>query len=413
MIHRGLLFSILLAFLFFSCRKKEETPDPGKPLLMKINVTENYFHPQLGGVIFLSDNKGNTLTDTYCHGGEGTYTFYGATGSSAPSSISVTIARYEPFWHSFSIRIETYTRVSPGEWTLSGSRADTIGHADPVFVNIPSHNGPLLISTSGYSNLTFTPGLFPVSLYKSPDNLYIGIPVPGGFKYKWFENLVSGSSDTLDLSGGSDAVIHTLRLADQPVSYYECRVDGYREASFDSPVPYRIFDLPGNENPGGLLSLYYPPGIFQGYHTWVKIVEDWTSGTEFEFQTDGQLPASFIKIQAQVTKLNSSGYQAEIAATGALDALSGTWNFQSPYQGMVEWVVFGPDTTTQLKIPEPAPALLLAFPWLSRDSLTLIHAELTDLSKVQGYSAMVGLIFNPAMPSRFERQELSRVRVLP
>jgi hypothetical protein len=412
MIRKVVLLAFSLAFLFFSCRKKDDSPEPGRPLLMKINVTENYFHPQLGGVIYISDNKGKVVADTYCSGSAGSYSFYGSAGTSAPSSLSVTIARYEPFWHSFDIRIETFTRISPGEWTLSGNRADTIGHADPMFVNIPAHNGPLVISTSGYTNLTFTPGLFPVSLYKSPDNLYVGIPVPGGLKYKWFTNLVMGSTDTLDLSGGSDAALHALRLADQPVGYYECRVDGYAEANFNSPVPFRIVDVPGNDNPGGLLSLFYPPGIFQGYHTWVKIVEDWASGAEYEYQTDGPLPASFVKIQAQVTQVNSSGFRADISATGTLDALSGTWNYQSPYQGMVEWVVFGPDTASRIEIPEPSPALLSAFPWLSRDSLTFIHSELTDLSKVQGYSAMIGLIFNPAAPSRFERQELSKVRVI-
>lgn len=410
--------SFRLVMIFFilagsiSCRKEVEGPAPEKPFLMKIQVTGNYFHPQLGGIIFISDDQGRVLSDVRCHE-DGTYTFYGAVGSIVPAWLSVTTVRIEPFWHSYKIVLETFTRIRPTDWAIMGNRIDPAGLYSPSYINIPPHSGPLLISSSGYSNLTFTPGNLPITLFRNPDDLYIGIPMPDGLKYKWFEGITAGQQDTLDLSGAMDAAVHSLKLSSEQVSYYECRVFGYMGTQFSASVSHLISELLSTENPSGTISIEYPPEKFAGYHTEITIVENWSSGIQYDYQTNGSIPSDFVPISAQIENLVIDGYHMQCIASGNFDIQAGKWIYQNPYLGLVEWTIFGPDTASMLMVPQLSPELQSTFPWLSRDSLTFDHAGLNDLSGIQSYTAALRQIFNPSSPSTFERQEFSRIRYSP
>jgi hypothetical protein len=270
----------------------------------------------------------------------------------------------------------------------------------------------MLISAAGYANLTFTPGQFPVTLYKNPDNLYVGIPTEEGMKFKWFEGIRAGSADTLDLSGALNAEALPLKLAQQPVAWYECHLYGYSEENFITPIPHLINESLGSENPSGTILLEFPPGKFTGYYTTIKVLDNWSSGIEYDYQTHGAIPSGFVRISAGMNPPVAEGYKLPLNPTGSFDLLSGTWKYQSPYQGMVEWTIFGPDTASLLMIPEISKELAGIFPWLDRDSLTFSHAELTDFSTIDGYSAVLGKIFNPEAPSWFIQHELSRARYL-
>jgi hypothetical protein len=141
--------------------------------------------------------------------------------------------------------------------------------------------------------------------------------------------------------------------------------------------------------------------------------EDWTSGVQWEYQTDGQIPADFLKISAQVNVKTVTNTRLELTATGNLDAVSGTWEFQSPFQGMVEWTVFGADTATSLSLPDVSPSLMALFPWFSRDSLAYSRTQLYDHTGSPDYQGMINSLFNPARPSSMERLEMSKLVVYP
>jgi len=399
-----------LLFITFSCKKKSDSPAE-KPLLLTVNVDGNYFNPILGGVIFISDFQGRVLSDTFCPG-NGKYRFYGQAGTSAPSMMEVTTVRSDPYWHSFNIVIETYTCISPSEWTLRGTRADTVGRIFPTYINIPAHNDAILISSSGYSNLTSSLEPIPIPLYKNPDDIYFGIPTSTGMKYKWFSGIQSNTSHTFDLSSPLAAQKTTISFP-APVQYYECRIQGFPDGNFNSAVPYMIDELLGNGSVTSSLDAYYPPAKFTDFHTEILGVENYSSNQSWYYHVDGQIPAMFRKISANLTSFTPSNSSLLLHTSGDLDAVSGTWQFQNPFQGKVEWTVFGPDTTTRLQLPQVAPSLSNMFPWFSRDSLTFEKVQLLDLVNCQGYPQMIGLLFDPANPSNLDRQETSSLSVVP
>jgi len=402
------LLILPLLFLALSCKKKSEDPSP-RPLLMTINVDGNYFNPILGGVLFISDMNGKVLSDTFCPG-NGTYRFYGASGTSAPKYMEVTSVKYDPYWHSFNIVIETYTRISSSEWTLKGYRADTAGKVRPVYVNIPAHSDAILISSSGYSNLTSSLEPIPIQLYKTPDEIYFGIPTVQGMMYKWFSNVHANTTDTFDLSNPEPSARKNIAFP-FTAQYYECRVQGFPDGNFNSPIPFLVDELLSDGQPANNFFAYFPPARFQGFHTEIMALENWTSGQSWLYHTDGEIPSDFRKIQASLTSFVSTQNSLSLKTSGTLDAVSGTWKFENPYQGKVEWTVFGPDTTTFLQLPAVAPSLNAMFPWFSRDSLTFEKTELIDLLNIQGYIPMVSVLFNPSAPSSPERQETSKLSV--
>ena len=406
---KNLLFLIIpMLVIAWSCKKKSESP-ANKPLLMTVNVTGRYFNPLFGGVIFISDMQGKVLADTFCLA-DGVYHFYGQSGASVPSFLEVSTVRSEPAWHSFNISIETYNYISPSEWTLLGSRADTVGNINPVFKNIPAHNDAFLVSSSGYSNLTSILGNIPIQLYKSPDDIYIGIPTSAGLRYKWFYNAVSNAKDTFDLSNSLFAEKKTIAFPSL-IQYYECRLQGFTDGNFNSPIPCMVDEILGNGIAVNSFDAYYPPSRFQGFHTDIMALEDYSSNKSWFYHVDGPIPTAFRKIAASLVSYSATNTGMQLLASGDMDAVSGTWQFSSTYKGHIEWTVFGPDTTATMRLPQIPPSLSNMFPWISRDSLRFMNAGLIDLAECQGYSQMISRLYGPANPSSFIRQETSILKV--
>ena len=231
-------------------------------------------------------------------------------------------------------------------------------------------------------------------------------------KYKWFQNVIPGSADTFDLSGGLTQEKKTIALP-FAAPYYECSILGYPDGSFNLPIPYDVDELFGDGTPVSGIDAFFPPGKFQGFHTDVMILENWTSGVAWRYQTDGDIPSAFVKISAQLNSCVPTINTVDLKASGTLDAVSATWQFESPFEGKVEWTVFGPDTTTHLAVPEVAPSINAVFPWLSRDSLSYAKTELYDFPDLGGYNDVVNTLYNPSAPSAMSRQKISRMVVNP
>jgi len=401
-----LILSLLI--ISYSCKKKSESPG-ARPLLMSINVAGKYFNQNIGGVIFISDIPGRVLADTFCLA-DGKYKFFGTAGTSAPTSLQVTTVRSEPYLHSFKILIQTYTYISPSEWTLQGYRADTVGRINPVYKNIPAHNDAFLVSSSGYSNLTLHLGSIPIPLYKTPDDIYIGIPTSAGMKYKWFSGVHAFATDTFDLSNPLPAIKKNI-VFPAPVEYFECRVQGFPDENFNSPIPYMVDEILSNGTSANSVDAYYPPLKFQGFHTDIMALESYSLNQSWFYQVDGQIPDAFRKIAAGLSSFTPSGASLRLHVSGDLDAATGTWQFQNPYQGDVEWTVFGPDSVNFLQLPQVAQSLNNMFPWFNRDSLSFINVGMLDLVNCHGYNQMLQLLYDPSNPSNFERQETSSLRV--
>ncbi len=404
-----LLFLALSLLLFASCKKKTEAPVT-RPLLMTVDVAGAYFNQTLGGVIFVSDRQGKVLADTFCLA-DGVYKLYGQAGTFAPSLMEVTIVRSELYWHSFAITLETYTCIQPSEWKLQGYRATLAGQVNPVYKNVPVHSDAILVSSSGYSNLTFTLGL-PIELYKNTDDIYFEIPTSSGMKYKWFSGIQVSTSDTFDLSNTLVPDHKTITFP-VPVEYYECRIQGFPDGNVNSPIPYLLDDLLGNGTTANSVDAYYPPAKFSVFHSDISAVETYSSNQTWYYHNDGDIPSDFKKISAGIVSFASTNTSLTVKSSGSLDAASGTWQFLSPYKGLVSWTVFGPDTATFLQLPQVAPALTNMFPWFSRDSLVFAHVRLIDFVNSQGYSQMINLLYNPLNPSNFDRQETTMLEQVP
>ena len=406
-----LVFLILITVVIsYSCKKKSDA-DVSRPLLMTINVSGSYFHPILGGVIFISDMQGRTLADTLCLS-DGTYHFYGKPGTSAPSFVEVTMVKPEPYFHSFNISVETYTYIRPSEWTLKGYRADSVGKVNPVYQNVPAHTDAMLISSSGYSNLTFNPGTIPFPLYKSPDDIYFLIPTADGMRYKIFSGVLANTTDTFDLSSLRVPGKNTITFPG-PVQYYECRIQGFKDAGYNSPIPHMVDEILGSGSVVSNFDVYYPPSEFQGYHTEIQAIEDYSSQQTWYYHVDGPIPAAFRKISASLNSMVPTNTSLQLRASGELDAVSATWELFRPYQGIIDWTIYGPDTTTFMQLPQLAPSLSNLLPWLSRDSFSFYRTGLTDLVNCQGYDQVIRVLFDPLHPSNIDRQECSSLSITP
>lgn len=404
---KKLLFVSLLVSLlpFLSCSKKSDPASETKPLIATVHIPQNFFNPVLGGVISVSDMNGVFLADTYCEG-SGTYYLYGKEGSTIPSGIQLTVTRAEPYWHSFRIIIETYTGLSSHEFSLSGSRADTVGSIRPVFINAPQHTDGILVSTSGYSNLTSSLNSIPIPLYRSPDDLYIGYPTSGGFRYKWIPSLQKNNKDTIDLSSLLVPESSTISFP-LAMKYFECTVDGYTDLNYNSPYFHTLNEIIEGGTSISSFRVYYPPAVFQGFHTSIMATEEILSSESWFYHVDGQIPAVFKKINAAISGIIPASGGIRISANGSMDAVSGTWEFQNPFQGLVTWTVYGGDTVRTIKLPGISPALNQMFPWLDADSLSFANARLYEMPAVANYQELVDILFSKTNPTSIERLETS------
>jgi hypothetical protein len=403
-------FKILILFFmgFISCKKEKNAPPPLPPILT-LNFTEKFIPDQLPVIVFISDLKGKVITDTTCSS-NGIYVLYPPDGKSIPDNFMVTVVNSEIYWHNLMVHINTYTNVAKGsEWTIKGTKPDTVGMATISLVNLPTHSGPILYSNSGYSNTTFDPLDRIALLYTSPDDLYVKIQTSGGQLFKIVKNIVRNGNYSINMSDVNQATSHTISF---PISAenYEAELYGYKNANYDSPIPILADNLISDGLPVNSVNLYYPPSVFSGFHTKLMLQETYSSDAAFYYHTEGSIPDEFQKINADILSMQPKKGSLAIQTSGTYNMTGAHWEFVDHALVFYEWQLFAPDTTRTMIIPEIAPALKRMFPSISLDSLNFQYAELTDFQNLASYDDLINKLFDPAHPSQMDRFDATTLR---
>lgn len=402
-----LLIAGIILLSISSCKKSKD--EPSRPAIFKINLSDHFILDPFKAVIFISGPDGSVLADTTCNA-DGSYTFYPQAGEAVPSQLMVTIVNYELYWHGVKVHINTYTGVLPGsEWTIRGTKPDTVGSIFLTLTNVPSPQGAILYSTSGYSNLTFNPTSRGATLYKSPDNLYIKIHQITGDICKSIPDIIPNGKYTIDMS---DAVKATEKLIGLPfiALNYEADIWGYQGQDFSSPLPVMTEMVLSDGNAVNSIHVYTPPTGFAGYHSRLMIQETYTSENTYYYSVDGAIPETFVKTGASVQSMIPGSGMVRIESTGPYEMVTGQWTFDSHAFEFYDWNVFGSDSTHVITLPRISHALSTLFPSLAIDSLSYSFTELTEFKSISTYKEFIGKIFNPANPQSPDRFESSVVR---
>ncbi len=374
-----------------SC-KKGKTEMPVSPLVT-ITLADNFIIPDYKAILFVSDASGKVLADTTCLE-NGTYTLFPVGPSSISSRISVTIVNYEPSWHGFKVHLNTYTGIMPGSvWLIRGAKPDTAGHIAINLLNVPSPPGEILYSSSGFSNLTFgTVGKVAV-LYQSPDELYIKLHRPGVDKIKMVGGITAGSTYDIDMTDAVNAAFRDISFP-FPALVYEADIWGYHGADHDSRIPVKVEMLLSN----GLtdtIRVHYPSSGFSGFHTEIRIQENYASEVAYLYQTDGEVPAAFVKADAIIGPVTTTKRSATIEAAGTFDMVRMQWMYTYAFQ-YFEWTIYGPDTLRTAVLPEIPHSLSVLFPALVTDSLVYSGSILTDFLVTATYDDFIAKTFDPS-----------------
>ena len=400
------LFAMLL--LVVSCKKDKNDPKPSEPVLT-INFTDKFIPDQIPAIVFLSGKDGKTFLDTTCIS-NGSYELFSPDGAATPENFMVTIVSSELYWHSLIVHINTYTGIDKGaEWTLQGTKPDTVSSSSITLENMPEISGPILYSGQGFSNLTFNPTNRSIWNYQLPDDLYVKIQTDTGQYYSYNAELMTGGSYTIDMSAAEKTESQTVTLPMQ-VENYETKVFGYKNDDFDSPIPivveYLISDGMMTDN----ILLHYPPAIFSGFHTSMMIQETYLSELSWFYQNEGEIPDQFVKIDADILTSEFTDDKLTIQSGGSFDMVAAHWQFIDHSLMFYEWQMHASDTTTVMILPEIPSAFLRMFPTISHDSLQYQYTELTEFQQLESYTSLINKIFDPTHPTQMNRYEASSIR---
>ncbi|MEI6433755.1 MAG: hypothetical protein WCP32_02845 [Bacteroidota bacterium] len=390
-----------------SCKKKDNSTDPGKQWLMTVNFKDDYINPKLKAIVFVSDANGNPLADTMVAGNTNVLLYSEKT---ATPPFQVTIVKWEPDMHNFLVTISTYQNVTPSEWTLQGRRLVSTGEATINLQNVPNHSGPILYSNSGYSNLTFATAGNKHPIYQLPDDLYIKLSSPSGSLYKWTNGIIPGETYDVDLSDMKTAEPHTITF---PVATqdFHVKVYGYRDTSYLS-LPIAADELIGNGDKVDNVTVSVPPATFSRFRTYIELIESWASPLTYTCSQNDAIPDSFIKLNAAINNINIQGSKTDFNSVGDFTVTSAVWYFHDTENLAFEWTVFGPDTLTTISLPILPPAMKSMFPTLALDSLTFYQFEIINYPKFDSYNAYLENIFNPATSGLADRLNSSSIRVM-
>jgi hypothetical protein len=305
--------------------------------------------------------------------------------------------------------INSYTNVPKGsEWTLKGTKPDTIGKATVSLTNLPDLAGPVLYSTSGYSNETSNTSGVSAILYQSPDDLYVKINTPDGHFYK-FNEIVRNGNFSIDMSDADQAATKSVSFPFSAENY-EVQLYGYVNSDYDSPLPVMADHVISDGLPVSSASLHFPASYFSGFHTKMMLQETFTSSETWFCQTEGAIPDQFAKIDAEITSMLPQTGSVTIQTNGTFNMTGAHWQFVDQSLLYYEWQIYASDTASTFVIPEIPPDFKKMFPTISRDSLIFQYAELTDFAAVNSYEELIGYLFNPSYPQQMDRFNASVIR---
>jgi hypothetical protein len=407
----GIFIAGTLLLSCLSCKKSTtEQPIPkNQTTLFTVNFADNFIRNQFKAIVFISGPDGVTLADTTCTANT-TYHLYLKDGAVIPAWVMVTIVDYETVMHELRIHMNTYTHVIPqSTWTIKGVNPDTTGHIVASLLNVPSPHGQILYSNSGYYNVTFNPNQRTCMLYKPADDLLVKVAFTGGDRYKIIPGISPGGTYNVDMTDALTAASQSISFP-FAVQNYEVDVYGYKEQSFDSPVPILADFVLSDGLTVNATTVSYPPAFFNGFHTKLMIQETYTSDASYFYQTDGSIPAAFNKTNASIVSMKAAKGAASIQSGGTFDMTTAHWEYQTPALEFYDWQIYCPDTMQTVTLPAIAPAFSMLFNSLAIDSLHLVYAELTDFQTVASYSEFLQKLFDPSHPQTIDRFEASSVR---
>ncbi len=401
------MFLIALCISVISCKKHETDPSPQAPWLMTVNFTDEFINPKLKAIVFISDSRGVSLADTLVSGNP-RIVMQGKAAISLP--LQVTIAKWEPDMHNFLVSVNTYLNVYPSEWTIRGNRPVSDGDATVTLANIPAHSGPILYSTSGYSNLTFITSNSKNPVYRTPDDLYIRLITQGGQLYKWEHGVIAGNTYETDLSSMGQSQLRAVTFPFQAQDF-KAIVEGNRDTSDISALSQVTDEQIGDGTAVNSVMLGFPANVFQNFHTYIELIESWASPLTYSYSKEGQIPQAFIKTNAMINLFQTTGSSARFAGSGIYSVSKVRWNFQDTARLAFDWIVYGPDTLSTVKLPLLPPSMTSMFPTLAPDSLKLYQIELIHYPAIKSWNDFLEMSFSPSTPGRIKRFESSAVRM--
>ncbi|MDP1622268.1 MAG: hypothetical protein Q8M08_08005 [Bacteroidales bacterium] len=410
--HKGIRIRLYLVIAcsviisLISCKKSVEEPAQNKQWLMTINFTDDFINPKLKAIIFISDRNGNTLIDTLISGNPRLVLH---TVKNVLPPFQVTVVKWEPDMHNFLVTINTYREVMPAEWTIKGTRLVSTGEAIVNLQNVPAHSGPILYSNLGHSNLTFSTTGSNHPVYKIPDDLYVRLNTASGPLFKWRYGLESGGVYNVDLTDMESAVTHTIHFP-LPAQDFHVKVFGYRNTSEPNSLPLVTDELLGDGTKADSVRVSYPPSVFNSFRTSIEMIESWTSSSRFAYTVSGQIPDSFVKINATVSDIRDDGKSATFKTSGLYSVTTAKWKYQDLENLAFDWTVLGPDTLTTITLPSLPSTMKMMFPTLSTDSLRLYQVELIHYPVLTSWPEYLQIEFNPADPGKKSYLESSAVR---
>jgi hypothetical protein len=401
-----LLFVLLI--LINSCKKDDNKPQPAVPLIT-LHFTERFVHEQLPVIVFLSDETGKTILDTMCVSNE-TYELFAASGQSVPDKMMVTVVSSEPYWHSLRVHINTYTQVDKGsEWTLQGSRLDTVATAHVSLENVPDLSGPILYATPGYYTLTFNKTNRALLIYDSPADLYVKIRTDTGQYFKYVPDCLVFGDYTADMAVNLPTESKKVSFP-MPVENFEAKLFAYNDDELDSPAPL-ILDYTLSEGfVSDSIQLNYPPDHFNYYQTQIMLQETYLSDISWFQFTEGNIPTEFVRPDAEILSMQPLQNKLRIESSGTFDLVTANWQFVDYALMHYEWKVFASDTSKTILLPEITPAFQSMYPTISHDSLRFQFTELTDFQQVESYEALLGKMFDSEKPIRMDRLDANIIR---
>ncbi len=399
-----------LVLLSLSSCKKSKTEANQPQSLFTIDFTGNYIKSQLSAYVLVSDPKGNYLGDTVCHI-NGRYPVYLKSNSPVPSRLIVTVGFDEVIMHQLILHLNTYTNVAPyGEWKMKSSLPDTVGHITVSLANLPNLVGPIIYSTSGYTNMTSGNSNLEQLLYQSPDDLYIKIKTPGGDKFKWLQNVKLPETYTIDMSDADTSAHHAISFPMNAIDY-DVAISGYKDSNFESSLPVMTDRVISDGSIINSITLAFPPSAFAVFLTDMMIRESYSSDLWWFYRVAGVIPDQFRKIDASINSVDAVAGHAALNTSGTFNISAINWQFVDKDHTFFDWNIFGPDTSHVYSLPVLSPNLAKLFPSLKTDSMIYTSTELRYYRNLVSYQDILQMLFDPnrtQLPTNFEMSSVKK-----
>jgi len=402
---------LIVIMIFISGCKKEETPEPEpqQDEIMKINFTNGYIPDPFEVIVFISNPDGSLIADT-AFSENGLHSVMNENPEiDIPDTFMVTIVRYDLYWHSLLIRMNTFQGVSPSEWAIRGMEPDTIGKATVEFTSIPEFSGLVLYSNQGYYNYTTSTNPQTCMIYDAQDDFYLKMKTDvNGPRFKWMDGFTAGSHYVLDLESMEIPNSTTIPFPFE-AGYYEGRLWGFGDNSFDLGKAF-LFDLVlAGIEPKNEIILNYPSGRYENYRTNIMIRESFFNNALYFFNTTGAIPSALPLIDADITGAQMSENEIILLANGNFETQKAFLYFMSANNEIFEWNIYAPSSAEKIYIPDLSPLLGATFPSIDTADFVLKNTELIDFHELNSFREMLQVMFDKNNPLNLDQLDYSSV----